>query len=132
MGRTADVTPLVRLAAACTLVMAWAVLAGSANLVASSPYVTLVVGSAVLTAFMAAAELRRTARFEARLAVTVVAALVVGAQVLVATVGTPAAWGGRWTFGAAVVLVSGGAVPLLLRLDARSARSGGGRRPYAR
>ena len=126
-------TPHCRFAAGCTAVMAWAVAAGSASTEAASPYLTLVVGTAVLASLVAAVEVRRTGRFEARLAAAVVAVLVVGAQLLVATLGAPSS-AGRWTFAGVVVRAYGGCVPRLLVLASRARATGSTRRrhPYAR
>lgn len=127
-------TQYCRLAAGCTAVMAWSLAASSAQVAAPSPYATLVVGSVVLVALASAAEIRRTDRFEARLAAVLVAGLVVLAQALVATFGAPTSASGTWSVEAAVVVAYGACVPVLLMLDARvrAARIGRQVHPYAR
>jgi hypothetical protein len=123
-----------RLAAAFTAVTAWTVATSGAGVTAPPPpYASLIVGLAVLVGFVAAAEVRRTNRFEARLAAVVVTVLTVAGQLLVTTVGFPASSPGQWTPGAAIVVVLGSGVPVLVALDARlRAGSTTQEHPYAR
>lgn len=123
-----------RLAAAATAVTAWTIAATEASVTPPlPPYASLVVGLAALVGFVAAVEVRRTNRFEARLTAVVVAVLVVLGELVVSSLGFPLAAGGGWSTEAATAVAFGCAVPVLVVLDARArARRTVQEHPYAR
>jgi hypothetical protein len=123
-----------RLCAACTAALAWTVAVAVAGTRTAPPaYATLLAGLGVVGAVVAAVEMRRTNRFEARLGAVVLASLVVVVQVLGAVVGGPSGAHAHWSAEAAAVVALGCTIPLLIALDARArARSAAPERPYAR
>lgn len=135
MGARTDLrSPHSRLAAAATAVTAWTVAATEASVTPPlPPYASLVVGLAALTGLAAAVEVRRSNRFEARLAAVMVTVLIVVGELLVHSLGFPLTAGGHWSPEAAIAVAFGCAVPVLVVLDARArARRPVQEHPYAR
>jgi hypothetical protein len=109
-----------RLAAAFTAVTAWTVAATGAGVTPPPPpYASLVLGLAGLVGLVAAVEVRRTNRFEARLAAAVVAGMTVVGELVVASLGFPATGGGHWSPEGATAVAFGCGVLVLVALDAR-------------
>jgi len=123
-----------RLAAAFTAVTAWTVAVTEASVTPPlPPYASLVVGLAAVAGLVAAVAVRRTNRFEARLAAVVVTVLIVVGELLVSSLGFPVTAGGHWSPEAATAVVLGCSVPVLVALDARTrARQTVPEHPYAR
>lgn len=118
-----------RLAAIASASMAGAVL-GELAASGAQGYALLLAGSLAVGALVASARMWHCNCFESRLAVLVLAGLIVGGQVLVAVVGEPGASAVAWTPSASLVVLLALAAVALVVLDARE-RPVPAEHPYA-
>lgn len=127
-GRRTRLSRSVALAAAAMAGVLTSNLFGHATL----GYSAVVIVSLAVGAAAAAAGLWHRNRFEARLALAILATSSLVGQVLVAAVGGPAGGGGHWDLRSVLLVLSSGLVLGLLAADARPAlRSPQGEHPYA-